>query len=41
MWLSWLIDAAQLDTVEKSAGRVEERHYALLDGMELLSLKEW
>ncbi len=35
------LDAAQFDTVEKSAGRVEERHYALLDGLDLLSLKEW
>jgi len=35
------LDAAQLDTTEKSGGRVEERHYALLDASELPALQDW
>jgi predicted transposase YbfD/YdcC len=35
------IDAAESHTIEKSAGRVEERRYELLDTEDLSSAKEW
>lgn len=35
------LDAAQSHTIEKNAGRVEERYYELLDIQDLPSAKEW
>jgi predicted transposase YbfD/YdcC len=35
------IDAAESHTTEKSAGRVEERYYELIDVEDLISAKEW
>ena len=35
------LDGAQIDTTEKSGGRIELRSYALLDATELPTCLEW